>query len=77
MPFLKNKTFLLAFYLFAHILVLNFFYGSSEGLSIYWQENFNVKAIVVYILSVLVTVIFYVYVTKIRSSLLGKVKVKQ
>ncbi len=76
MPLLKNNIFLLAFYLFIHILVLNLFYGSSEGLSIYWQENFNVKAIFVYILSILVTVIFYVYVTKIRSILFRKIKVK-
>lgn len=68
MPLSKNNIFLLAFYLFIHILVLNLFYGSSDGLSIYWQENFNVKAMLVYLLSVTVTVIFYLGVSWIRSA---------
>ena len=68
MHYFNNKYFRLALYLFIHILILNLFYGSSEGLSIYWQENFNVKAIVVYILSILVTVGFYYGVTRIRCA---------
>lgn len=72
MHFFKNKTFLLAFYLFIHILLLNMFYGSAEGLSIFWQENFNVKAIVVYLFSVLITVVFYHGITRIRCAYQGK-----
>lgn len=74
MHYFKNKLFLLALYLFIHILILNLFYGSSEGLSIYWQENFNVKAIVVYILSILVTVGFYYGITRVRALFSEKVK---
>lgn len=66
MHFLKNKIFILAFYLFVHILILNMFYGSAEGLSIYWQENFNIKAQLVYLLSVFVTVAFYYGITQVR-----------
>ncbi|MEW6989059.1 hypothetical protein AADZ91_00105 [Colwelliaceae bacterium 6441] len=66
MSLTKTQAILLALCLFAHVLILNLFYVTPKGLVFYWEENFNIKALLVYLCIALISTGFYLLLTRGR-----------
>ena len=65
----KRKLLILFLGLFLHVLVFNLFYVTPNGAVFYWQENFNLHALSVYLLTALMSIASYLVITLTRTKL--------
>jgi len=60
------------------VLFLNLFYVTPKGVEFYWQQNFNVEAILVYVAIALSCSMFYKLISLAKKMhTQGKIKVSE
>lgn len=69
---LKNKTTQLFLVLWFHISILNLFFVNKRGAVFLWEENAELNTLVTHFVIALAAIVFYIVVTRVRSSLLEK-----
>ena len=73
---LKNKTTQLFFVLWLHISLLNLFFVNKGGFVFLWKQNGQLNTLLTHFFTALIATIFYMIITKIRTELIEKNKLR-